>query len=85
MSKKKQQPRLNMINQNGYDPSRSDEEKASTELNLSQSKDSHRSVNEDDSFNLLLWQLSADLYAELYTEDAELPELTEMALAGWPT
>lgn len=74
-----------MINQVRCDPSQLNEEKASTELNLSQSKDSHRLVSEDDFFNLHVWQLSADLYAGLYTEDAEWPELTEMALAGWPT
>lgn len=27
---------------------------------------------------------SADLYAEVYAEEADLPELTETALAGWP-
>ncbi|NKQ36098.1 MAG: hypothetical protein HF973_10850 [Chloroflexi bacterium] len=27
---------------------------------------------------------SADLYAEVYAEDSELRELTEMALAEWP-
>lgn len=27
---------------------------------------------------------SADLYAEVYAEDRDLKELTEMALAGWP-
>jgi hypothetical protein len=27
---------------------------------------------------------SADLYAEVYVEDSELRELTEMALAEWP-
>ena len=27
---------------------------------------------------------SADLYAELYDEDAELQEMTEAALAEWP-
>ena len=27
---------------------------------------------------------SADLYAELYEEDAELQELTETAINGWP-
>ena len=27
---------------------------------------------------------SANLYAELYEEDAELQELTESAVAGWP-
>jgi len=27
---------------------------------------------------------SADLYAEIYEEDAELQELTEVAAAGWP-
>ena len=29
-------------------------------------------------------QQSADLYAELYAEDAELFELTEAAVADWP-
>ncbi len=29
-------------------------------------------------------QQSANLYAELYEEEAELPELTETALTGWP-
>ena len=28
---------------------------------------------------------SADLYAEVYEEDEEVQELTESALAGWPT
>ena len=28
---------------------------------------------------------SADLYAEVYAEDEEARELTEAALAGWPT
>ena len=27
---------------------------------------------------------SAELYAELYAEDADLQELTESALIGWP-
>ena len=27
---------------------------------------------------------SADLYAEVYEEEAELQELTETAIAGWP-
>ena len=27
---------------------------------------------------------SADLYAEIYSEDDDLKELTETALAGWP-
>lgn len=27
---------------------------------------------------------SADLYAELYTEDSDLRELTDSALVGWP-
>lgn len=27
---------------------------------------------------------SADLYAEVYEEDADLPELTETAIQGWP-
>lgn len=27
---------------------------------------------------------SADLYAELYEDDAELRSLTEAAIAGWP-
>ena len=27
---------------------------------------------------------SADLYAELYSEDEDLQELTEAALPGWP-
>lgn len=27
---------------------------------------------------------SAELYAELYEADADLPELTETALNGWP-
>lgn len=27
---------------------------------------------------------SADLYAEVYSEDDELKELTETALTGWP-
>ncbi len=36
--------------------------------------------------NLELEQLkqSADLYAEVYSEDNELKELTETALDGWP-
>lgn len=29
-------------------------------------------------------QQSASLYAEIYAEDAETRELTELALAGWP-
>lgn len=29
-------------------------------------------------------ELSAELYAEVYEEDAELQELTEAALAEWP-
>jgi hypothetical protein len=27
---------------------------------------------------------SADLYAEVYEEDSELKELTEVAVVGWP-
>jgi hypothetical protein len=27
---------------------------------------------------------SANLYAEIYEEDTELQELTEVAIAGWP-
>ena len=27
---------------------------------------------------------SADLYAEIYDDDAELQELTETAISGWP-
>ena len=27
---------------------------------------------------------SADLYAEIYEEDSELQELTDVATAGWP-
>ncbi len=27
---------------------------------------------------------SADLYAEIYDDDAELQELTEIAISGWP-
>ncbi len=27
---------------------------------------------------------SADLYAEIYDDDAELQELTETATSGWP-
>jgi len=27
---------------------------------------------------------SADLYAEIYSEDDDLKKLTETALAGWP-
>ena len=27
---------------------------------------------------------SADLYSEMYSEDAELKELTEAAITGWP-
>jgi hypothetical protein len=27
---------------------------------------------------------SANLYAEVYAQDAELPELTEAAITGWP-
>lgn len=30
-------------------------------------------------------QKSANLYAEVYQEDEEVQELTESALAGWPT
>lgn len=30
-------------------------------------------------------QFSADLYAEMYDEDEDLPKLTEAALDGWPT
>ncbi len=29
-------------------------------------------------------QVSADLYAEVYTEEPDLQELTEVALTGWP-
>lgn len=31
-----------------------------------------------------LLEQSADLYAALYAEDADLQELTDDALAGWP-
>lgn len=37
-----------------------------------------------DEMELEKLKQSADLYAELYTEDAELFELTEAAAADWP-
>lgn len=40
-------------------------------------------MQEEESVQCLLEQ-SADLYAALYAEDADLQELTNDALAGWP-
>ena len=38
----------------------------------------------EEQFTLQQLQQSANLYAELYEEEAELQELTETALTGWP-
>jgi hypothetical protein len=38
----------------------------------------------EEQFTLQQLQQSAKLYAELYEEEAELQELTETAITGWP-
>jgi hypothetical protein len=37
-----------------------------------------------EAYELQNLQLSADLYAEIYDEEPELQELTEVALMEWP-
>ena len=37
-----------------------------------------------EQFELQELQQSADLYAEIYEQDAELQEVTKTAITGWP-
>lgn len=41
-------------------------------------------MDEQEKLELQSLKESADLYAEIYAEDAELQELTEAALVEWP-